>query len=172
MTAGYPGWHPPVTSALPREAYTPWITRVLATLIDGIAPLVLLAIGFGLLVGARQTECAPGTEYDVTDFCTTGASMLGLVGFWGALLVSLGYFLWNYGYRQGTCGASIGKSILRFRVVSESTSQPIGFVMATIRQIMHIVDAAICFVGFLVPLWDPKRQTLADKMTRTVCLPM
>jgi hypothetical protein len=27
-------------------------------------------------------------------------------------------------------------------------------------------------VGFLFPLWDAKRQTLADKILNTVCLPI
>ena len=42
---------------------------------------------------------------------------------WGAVLVGLGYFVWNYGYRQGTTGSSIGKSLLRFKVVSENTGR-------------------------------------------------
>ncbi|REO10986.1 RDD family protein, partial [Mycobacterium tuberculosis] len=32
--------------------------------------------------------------------------------------------------------------------------------------------AIICFVGFLFPLWDAKRQTLADKIMTTVCVPI
>jgi hypothetical protein len=30
------------------------------------------------------------------------------------------------------------------------------------------VDSIICFVGYLFPLWDPKRQTIADKIMTTV----
>jgi uncharacterized RDD family membrane protein YckC len=56
-------------------------------------------------------------------------------------------------------------------VVSEQTGQPIGFGLSVVRQIAHIVDSIICYIGFLWPLWDPKRQTLADKIMRTVCLP-
>ena len=40
------------------------------------------------------------------------------------------------------------------------------------RQIAHFVDAIICFIGFLFPLWDSKRQTLADKIMTTVVLPI
>jgi len=48
---------------------------------------------------------------------------------------------------------------------------PIGFGMPVIRQIVHVVDEVVFFIGYLNPLWDPKRQTLADKIMRTVCLP-
>jgi hypothetical protein len=34
------------------------------------------------------------------------------------------------------------------------------------------VDQLICYVGYLWPLWDGKRQTLADKMLGTVCIPV
>ena len=40
--------------------------------------------------------------------------------------------------------------------------------MAFLRDLAHFVDAVICYVGFLFPLWDSKRQTLADKIVSTV----
>jgi hypothetical protein len=36
----------------------------------------------------------------------------------------------------------------------------------------HIIDGAICYIGYLFPLWDAKRQTIADKIMTTVCLPL
>jgi hypothetical protein len=30
------------------------------------------------------------------------------------------------------------------------------------------VDSIICYVGYLFPLWDQQRQTLADKIMSTV----
>ena len=87
-------------------------------------------------------------------------------------IIGLGYLLWNYGYRQGTTGSSIGKSIMKFKVVSEKTGQPIGFGLSIVRQLAHVVDAIICYIGYLFPLWDAKRQTLADKIMTTVCLPL
>jgi uncharacterized RDD family membrane protein YckC len=82
------------------------------------------------------------------------------------------YVIWNLGYKQGTTGSSIGKSILKFKVVSEQTGQPIGFGLSVLRQIAHGIDAVICYVGYLFPLWDAKRQTIADKILSTVCLPI
>ncbi|MFZ0716698.1 RDD family protein, partial [Mycobacterium sp.] len=80
--------------------------------------------------------------------------------------------VWNYGYRQGTTGSSIGKSLLKFKVVSENTGKPIGFGLSALRQITHVVDAVILHIGYLFPLWTAKRQTLADKIMATVCLPV
>ena len=37
-----------------------------------------------------------------------------------------------------------------------------------VRTIAHIVDSIICYIGWLFPLWDPKRQTIADKLVKTV----
>jgi hypothetical protein len=33
------------------------------------------------------------------------------------------------------------------------------------------VDSVACFVGFLFPLWDAKRQTLADMIVKSVVIP-
>jgi hypothetical protein len=34
----------------------------------------------------------------------------------------------------------------------------------------HYVDQLICYIGYLFPLWDDKRQTIADKLMSTVCV--
>ncbi len=172
-----PGGYPPATGGygadLPQEAYTPWLTRVLAWLIDILPVAILEAIGYGLLIGTRETVCiTDSSEYELGEFCATGASTLGQVSFTITWILALVYLIWNYGYRQGTTGSSIGKGILKFKVVAESTGQPIGFGPSILRQLAHAVDAVICYIGFLFPLWDAKRQTLADKLMKTVCLPL
>ncbi|HYR17750.1 MAG TPA: RDD family protein [Mycobacterium sp.] len=172
VAMGYP---PPAAAgpALPKEAYTPWLTRVLAWLIDFVPVFILEGIGYGLLLGTGETQCISQTsEYDVGEFCTTGSSTLGLASLIITWLLSIAYLVWNYGYRQGTTGSSIGKSIMKFKVVSEKTGQPIGFGMSIVRQLAHIIDGAICYIGYLFPLWDAKRQTIADKIMTTICLPI
>ena len=94
-----------------------------------------------------------------------------MITFLASQVIWLGYLLWNYGYRQGRTGTTIGKSVVNVRVVGEKTRQPIVFGWSIVRQLAHVVDALICYVGFLFPLWDSKRQTLADKLANTVCLP-
>jgi uncharacterized RDD family membrane protein YckC len=153
-TGGYAPPPPgPVVRALPTDSYTPWLTRVLAFLIDA-APIIILQI-FNQVIMTVSRESVIG-------------ALLGLV----FSLLILAYWVWNFGYRQGTTGSSIGKSVLKFKVVSEATGQPLGFGMSVVRQIAHFVDAIICYIGYLFPLWDAKRQTIADKIMSTVCLPL
>jgi uncharacterized RDD family membrane protein YckC len=121
--------------------YASWIQRVGAYLID-VAPIVVLEAIF------RR---------------------------WFAIylivaLASLGWTIYNRWYQGGTTGQSLGKKVVGLRLVSEQTGQPIGMAMAFVRDICHIIDAVICYVGFLFPLWDSKRQTLADKIVRTVVI--
>lgn len=163
----------PAIRALPTESYTPWLTRVLAFIVDYIPAAVL--VGIGSLVQAlttQQTCTSDITQYSVNQFCVTQTSGLGMLVFWVAWLAAVAYLVWNYGYRQGTTGSSVGKSVMKFKVVSEVTGQPIGFGMSVVRQIAHFVDQIICYIGYLFPLWDAKRQTLADKIMTTVCLPI
>lgn len=157
---------------MPAESYTPWFTRVLAALIDWIPYVVVVGIGWLIMMVTTTSSCVTEiSEYDVGKFCVSQPSMIGQLAQWLLTLVGLAYLVWDYGYRQGTTGSSIGKSVMKFKVVSETTGQPLGFGMSIVRQLAHIIDAVICYIGFLFPLWDAKRQTLADKVMTTVCLP-
>jgi RDD family len=40
--------------------------------------------------------------------------------------------------------------------------------MAFVRDLAHIIDSIICYIGWLFPLWDARRQTIADKIMSTV----
>ena len=85
-------------------------------------------------------------------------------------LAALGWTIYNRWYQAGTTGQSLGKKVLNLRLVSEETGQPIGTLMAFVRDICHIIDSIICGIGYLFPLWDSKRQTIADKIVRTVVI--
>lgn len=162
----------PVLRGLTREQYTPWSIRAVAYLVDHLPLALILGVGWLVLENSVNSACLTNiTMNAVEQICSTGPSSLGLTVMWISALIGLGYFVWNFGYRQGVTGASIGKSLLRFTVVSENTGKPIGFGMSMLRAIAHVVDAVIFCVGYLFPLWDAKRQTLADKMMATVCLP-
>jgi uncharacterized RDD family membrane protein YckC len=164
--------------ALPKEAYTPWGTRVVAWLIDFIPLAILEGIGWGLLLGTQETACITDTsEYDLGEFCATGASTLGQISIIITGIIALAYWIWNLGYRQGTTGSSIGKSIMKFKIVNEKTGQPVGFGMSFVREVLYWLAAGLCFgilwlVAVLFPLWDVKRQTLVDKILNHVALPI
>jgi hypothetical protein len=54
------------------------------------------------------------------------------------------------------------------KVVGEDTGEVIDPGPALLRLLCHFVDSFLFYVGWLFPLWDPKRPTLADKIMRTV----
>jgi len=170
---GPPGYPPPQAAVLPKEAYTPWLNRVGGYLIDIVPAVIVIGIAQGIAIGTGDNQCVNnGGEYDYGVYCTSSYSVFGVVLLGLAYLATFAYYIWNWGYRQGTTGQSLGKSVMKFKVVSEKNWQPIGFGLSIVRSIAHFVDAIICYIGFLFPLWDPKRQTLADKIMSTVCVPL
>jgi uncharacterized RDD family membrane protein YckC len=145
---------------------------VLAWLIDTVPVLIVVGIGQGIAALTGESHCTTSSYGGYSAYCTSSPSIIGVLVSGLASLAALVYVVWNYGYKQGTTGSSIGKGIMKFKVVSEKTWQPIGFGMSIVRQLAHFVDAIICYIGYLFPLWDPKRQTLADKIMTTVCVPI
>lgn len=123
--------------------YSDWIHRVGAYLIDALPPFVLLLIAF--------------------------LTRSGIVIFL-AWLIGIAFSAYNR-WVLGGQGQSYGKKALGIMLLSEETGQPIGTLNAFLRDICHFVDGVICDVGFLFPLWDAKRQTLADKIMKTVVIP-
>jgi uncharacterized RDD family membrane protein YckC len=68
----------------------------------------------------------------------------------------------------GQTGSTPGMRVVGLRAVSKTTGQPIGAGMGVVRWIAHIIDSIICFIGWLFPLWDKEKQTIADKLVGTV----
>jgi uncharacterized RDD family membrane protein YckC len=146
----------------PQAAYANWGYRVGSALLDaliaGIPGIVLGFVG-GIITGIGANANGGG-----------GNALAGL----GTLIVIIGYLgslgvaIWNVVIRQGSTGQSIGKQVLGTRLVSLQTGQPIGAGMTFVRAICHILDSLPCYIGYLWPLWDARRQTFADKIIGTV----
>jgi uncharacterized RDD family membrane protein YckC len=167
----------PTRPTLPTQAYTPWITRLGAFVVDIVPAAVVFATGG--LIGQIATNCAL-VSADATDLghCGWAVSSNGDTLLILALLVALASYalalafcLWNWGYRQGKTGSSVGKSLLKFQVVSEKTWQPIGITQSIARLLVHFFVDLFFYIGFLWPLWDSRRQTFADKIVGTICVP-
>ncbi|MFD0852228.1 RDD family protein, partial [Actinomadura adrarensis] len=129
-----------------------WGSRVVGYLIDGViigAPAgVLYALGL-VLAGA-------------TDSAGIGFLLIAL-GYLATFGVAL-YFI----YQEGTTGQTIGKKQAKIKLVDAQTGQPLGFGKAFLRKICHFADGAACYIGFLWPLWDERKQTFADKICNTL----
>lgn len=147
-----------IIGTLPGRAYTSWARHVGALIVHQILYLVLtgiLGLGGGVIVALAG-----------------GSSSLEGVVQAIASLVVLAYGLWNWGYRQGATGSSVGKSVLKFRVVDEVDGELIGFGRSVVHELAHFLYAVIFGVGYLLPLFTAKRQTTADMVMGTVCLPI
>jgi hypothetical protein len=135
-----------------------WPQRALGGLIDFFALAIPGYILYWLgapkttIVGNSIVQSSPGFLY-----------YLG-----GVYILAL--WIYNRWYRGGTTGYTIGRGVAGNKLVKESTGETIGMGMAFVRDIAHIVDSIICYVGWLFPLWDNKRQTIADKIMSTVVL--
>jgi uncharacterized RDD family membrane protein YckC len=139
---GYPGGSP--------NAYAHWGTRLGAFAVDYLGPVIVV--------------------YVVVIILSSISNALGIVG---ALLYLglLGFEIWNLFIRQGKTGQSIGKGLFGIMLIDEQTGRPPGGGMTFVRYLAKIVDSIICYVGWLFPLWDAKRQTVSDKIMHTVVVP-
>ncbi len=152
--------------------YAPWLRRAAAAILDLLPVVILAALAIALMWLTRDRVC--DTDPSVGDYgprCgDAGVGTVGQACYLACWLAILGYCVWNLGLRQGTSGASVGKSALRIRVVDLTTREPIGFRRSVIRQLTHALDVLTVGVGYLWPLWDRRRQTFADKLSATVCV--
>lgn len=131
-----------------------WFKRVAANIIDSIPGAIL-----GGIAGNFMPQTDPNTGAQLSE------------GNWPVAMVFLalafGWTLWNRWLRAGRTGQSVGKSALGIKLLDETTGQPIGAGKAFLRDVCHVLDS-ICYIGYLWPLWDAKRQTFADKIVKTV----
>jgi uncharacterized RDD family membrane protein YckC len=83
--------------------------------------------------------------------------------------VALGWGFYN-AWLGGHTGQSTGKRLLRTRLVNEADGTVIGGAQGLLRCVAHLADWLPVYVGFLNPLWSPKRQAFSDMLTHTVVI--
>jgi len=75
--------------------------------------------------------------------------------------------------RQGTKGATFGKSQQKIALVKDDTGAPIGILFALLRSVIFwifnsITAGIFLIVDLLFPAFDKKRQRIIDKILSTV----
>jgi TIR domain len=99
----------------PTRPGTPWIKRVAALVIELIPVLIVIWIGATIQGTTRVLDC----HYDsagIYQYCSRGnPTILGQIALAVAIVVSLVYLVWNYGYRLRRSGSSIGMSLLSLK---------------------------------------------------------
>lgn len=167
---GTPPQAAPNTDAFGRPL-AEWWKRFVALLIDGFLLAVPTVVIFGILgagaFGAASNANDTNAFEDLFGASMFAASTLGAI-------FSLAYYALLDGSDRGQ---TLGKMALKIQVRDEATGGPIGYGRGFVRHILQSVAGFMsCFGGIFIlvdglfPLWDPKRQTIHDKLAKTVVI--
>lgn len=159
----WPSGAPWMAHPLPLAGYG---VRLAGWLIDWI---VLIVVDVPLLLVTHSihrthevviNNGAAGTQ---TNFHTSpGGLALGAI-------ISIAYGTLLCGSRRGQ---TLGMMLVGTRVIDEHTGGPIGMARGAGRAAFEYLMAVLLFIPWIIdmlfPLWDAKKQTLHDKVTRAV----
>jgi len=147
-------------------SYASWGARVGGAILNSLSSwLFYLPAMIAFFAGPREyTECTINDEPGLCKLPTSqGWVIIAVLG-----AVGLVAFFVMYSKAVGKTGQFWGHRGAGVRIVDATTGGPIGAGRAFGRYFAHILDAIPCYLGFLWPLWDQKKQTFADKITGTV----
>jgi uncharacterized RDD family membrane protein YckC len=136
--------------------YASWPRRVGAYLIDVLAfyaPWILAPVVDSVV------------PLDADRRTPVGDALVSLL-----LVAPFGILVFNRWVRGGMLGRSWGRAAVRIRLVDEFTGKPIGIGRALLRDVAHLLDTVLLYLGWLRPLWHRKRQTFADTAARSVVI--
>jgi uncharacterized RDD family membrane protein YckC len=144
--------------------YASWWERVVVTLWDflylwpgWVTGLVGYVMIIAAAVGADSGDSANGALLGV-------AILLVIVGFvlviWRTVI--------NYFLDQGRTGYTYGRRKVGVRLIREIEGTPTGAWSCVARYFLNGLINQACYIDYLWPLWDPKRQTLTDKILTTI----
>ncbi len=153
-----------------RPPLASWGKRVQAGLVDWVLPFIGGGIitGIGGLIAGIGSGTA-GTGGPISDHGLLPSIIgVGLVAI-GSIFALL-FMIINSWIRQGNTGQSLGKSWAGIRLIKESTGQVPGIGLTIGRYFCHLIDSAICYIGWLFPLFTEKKQTIADMIAGTVVI--
>lgn len=142
----------------PQGQLAEWQDRLVSGLIDWLGPMILANV-LANIVGAVLLSTDSNLIFNPTGIVFS--------------LLAVAWTLYQ-GYLAGETGQSMGMKQSGLRLVSEQTGQPIGGGQGVVRNILFLVNAFCCLVwpvvilDSLFPLWDDKKQTLRDKIAKSV----
>ena len=104
------------------------------------------------------------------------------IGFFGALgsfpsfffgpvtLITWLFWLLYFTYFESTTGQTLGKQVMKIRVVDETMMQHLDFGMSLVRNILRIIDWLPLFylIGFLLIATNQKKQRIGDMVARSI----
>jgi len=159
----------------PVVPYASWGSRVGAILLDGLIgiAIAIVPIIIGVVIAFKDagTEITqdPVTGLDTVEI-TGGVNAVGVIILVLASLFYFGFTIWNLAIRQGKLGQSLGKKVLGISVVRQDNGRFLGAGAGFLRWLVAQVLGGICFLDYLWPLWDEKKQTWHDKVVSSVVI--
>ncbi|HEY1174721.1 MAG TPA: RDD family protein [Phytomonospora sp.] len=161
MTPEQPAPAPVDGFTVPTAHYPPPLAdvgkRLLARIIDGLVSVVLVLV---LLV--------PG--FLLADRVGPGEGRRSIVAV--LLIIALLGPMFYEIVLTAIWGATLGKRVMKIRVVRVSDAGPVGWGASIFRALTHMLFSLLPCVGYLDPLWclwdKPNRQTLHDKCVRSI----
>ena len=138
-----------------------FVERFIAALID-LVVLAIVAVVITLPLGLL-------TAFSIL---SNGGAVPGWVGlFWGPFsLVLFAVFVLYFTYFEGTSGQTLGKRLLRLKVVDLSTGRPPDLARSLLRNVIRIFDwlPFLYILGFVVALFTTRRQRIGDVAAGTI----
>jgi uncharacterized RDD family membrane protein YckC len=135
-----------------------WLPRVGASLIDSLVQSVPFIVGYVAFIA---------NVFSRSELENNAPSLWAVLVFLAGMAISFGLWLWNRVFRQGRTGQSVGKSVLKIRLIDGASNQPVGAAKSLGRELLSMVFGYVPLLDSLWPLWDDKKQTLHDKVLNT-----
>lgn len=120
-------------------------TRVIAIILDGVLYGGISAVTFGLAAAALGPKAVAqfGSALSIGLFCA----------YWLIPMVN--------------CGQTLGKKIMKIRVVSENGGGELSRLQVFLRECVGRPLSAITIIGYVMVRFTEKQQTLHDKIAST-----
>lgn len=156
---------PPITPTNPTQplaqvVYAKFWDRFLAIFIDG---LILSTISFviNFILGVVGALAGSTTSPDPI-FVIVSMAVSTLI--W---IVQVAYPI----YFIGSKGQTLGKMIMKIKVIKEDTGEIPGYTTAFLRETVGKFVSGIVFgIGYIVANKDPKKQSWHDKIAHTIVI--
>jgi len=85
---------------------------------------------------------------------------------WVLMLLKVIYHTFFIGFS----GMTPGKYIVKIRAVDESSKKELSWAMAFLRAVVRIVGETLFYTTFLFALFESKKQTLHDKISKCIVI--
>lgn len=125
---------------------------------DLIVSLFFLVIFYDQLMGmfANTTEVDETTILIFNDFIAQNVFII-----LSMKIIYHTFFIWQN-------GATVGKQIMRLRVISLDTQYTPTFQKSFLRAVVRVPSESLLYAGFIMAYFMPLNQTLHDKLSNCV----